>query len=82
VRQKIDQYQKEKKDPFDLFDPTKADFLGKPEIISRYQTSLQQSMGNISQKLLEANKKLPETLPADQMRRPGETYGDWKARQK
>jgi hypothetical protein len=82
VNQKIQEYQKEKKDPHDLFNPSKPDFLGKPEILQQYQTSLTQSMGSISQKLQKATAKLPETLPPEQMRKPGESYGDWKARQK
>lgn len=80
VRQKIDDYQRDKKDPFDLFNPTKPDFLGKPEIISQYQTSMQQSMNTISKKLMKETGKLPEVLPPDQMKKPGETYMQWKER--
>lgn len=80
VRQKIDQYQKEKKDPFDLFDPSKPDFLGKPEILRPYQTSMQESMQNISNKIQNKNAALPLTLPPEQMKKPGETYMQWKER--
>lgn len=41
--QKIDQYRKEGKNPQDLLDPTKPDFVGKPEFLTQFQTAMQQS---------------------------------------
>jgi hypothetical protein len=34
---KIDRYRKEGKDPFDLFDPSKPDYVGKPEAMLPYR---------------------------------------------
>jgi hypothetical protein len=44
IDQKIDEYRKAGKSPFDLFDPSKSDYLGKPEVLQPFQKTLQQSM--------------------------------------
>ncbi len=41
---KIAAYRKAGKDPFDLFDPSKPDYLGKPETLSAYQKSIAETM--------------------------------------
>jgi hypothetical protein len=44
IDRKIDQYRKDGKDPFDLFDQSKADYVGKPESLGRYATTLQEAL--------------------------------------
>lgn len=44
VEKKIDEYRAAKKNPYDLFDPSKPDFLGNPKVISGYQKPLTDSM--------------------------------------
>lgn len=78
IGRKIEQYQKDGKNPHDLFDPTKSDFLGKPEILRDYQTSPQESIERAAQKF----KPPADVLPPDQMRQPNETYEAWRARQR
>lgn len=82
VGRKIEQYQKDGKNPHDLFDPTKSDFLGKPEILRDYQTTPEESIEHMSRKFGDANRKLPEVLPPEQTRKPGESYESWRQRQK
>lgn len=79
VNRKIEAYRKEGKDPHDLFDPENKDFVGAPNIINRYQKSMQQSIRDFSQKMREQKNKLPE-IPKEHMRREGESYADWKKR--
>lgn len=79
ANRKIEAYRKEGKDPHDLFDPDKPDFLGSPKMLSRYQKTMQQSIKDFSQKMRTEKNKLPE-LPKEHMRREGESYGDWKKR--
>lgn len=51
VDQKIDQYKNTPgKSPFDLFDPTKPDYLGKPEVIRQFQTTQQQRQSDMAAK--------------------------------
>jgi hypothetical protein len=38
IYQKIDEYRKASKNPQDLLDPTKPDFVGRPEFLSQFQT--------------------------------------------
>lgn len=40
VDQRIAQYRAEKKNPMDLFDPTKPDYLGKPAIVDAFNTPM------------------------------------------
>lgn len=82
VDKKIQEYEKAGKDPHDLFDPEKPDFLGTPARLKPFQKTMQESIKSISKKFQDADSKLPETLPEEQKRKPGESYGDWKARQK
>jgi hypothetical protein len=42
--QKIEEYRKAGKNPVDLLDPSKPDFMGKPEAIEQYRKPLQQSL--------------------------------------
>jgi hypothetical protein len=80
VDRKIEEYRKAGKDPHDLFDPEKPEYLGKPERLKPFQKTIQQSIQSISKRLSEAGKTVPDALPENQMRRPGETYGEWRER--
>lgn len=51
IDQKIAAYRKAGKDPFDLFDPSKPDYLGKPEALKPYQKSMQESLRDRTQAL-------------------------------
>jgi hypothetical protein len=58
VQNKIDDYRKAGKNPHDLFDPSKPDYLGRPEIMESYKRALQdvlQASGGI---------RLPKARPA------------------
>src|SRR5262252_219576 len=44
IDRKIDQYRNAGKDPFDLFDRSKPDYVGKPESLERYRTTLQETL--------------------------------------
>lgn len=84
VDHKIDEYRKAGKNPFDLFDPSKPEYLGSPSALRPYMTPLQQSMENISQGLL-GNAPAPAAPaaaapPSVAMRKPGESMTDWVAR--
>lgn len=45
--QKMDEYRKAGKNPSDLLDPSKPDYMGKPEALAPYQTSMQDSIQEI-----------------------------------
>lgn len=44
VNREIERFKRANKDPYSLFDPASADYLGKPETISRFQHNLQEKM--------------------------------------
>ncbi len=51
VQASVDRMRKEGKDPYVLFDPSNPAWLGKPEIIARYQTDLNESMRGAVQRM-------------------------------
>ena len=51
VSQQVQTYRAEGKNPYDLFDPSKPDYLGKPEIVNSYKIPLTQQIENITQGL-------------------------------
>jgi len=63
---KVDEYRKAGKSPYDLFDPSKPDFLGKPEVLRPYQTTIDQSIKNAADRLRAGGAPRPA-------RQPGET---------
>lgn len=90
IDQKVDQYRAEKKNPYDLFDPTKPDFLGRPEILQQFQVPFEQSIKNIGEKF-KPRPALPQpaqtVLPAEQptqqpssARKPNESPEDYLKR--
>jgi hypothetical protein len=40
IQSKVDDYRKSGKNPQDLFDPSKPDYFGKPEVVASYQPML------------------------------------------
>ena len=44
LKKKVDEYRRAGKDPRDLMDPSKPDYMGGPAALSRYQKPLQQSL--------------------------------------
>jgi hypothetical protein len=87
-----DDYRKAGKNPFDLMDPGKPDYFGKPETMRGYTTTLQQSSQHITDALglQQPEVTLPSPLPvagaapppaaAPQQRRPGESISDYMTR--
>lgn len=73
LRRKIDQYRREGKDPRDLMDPSKPDYMGGPAALAAYQKPLQQSLQDTARALRGGGSGLPpaesivgvtvETLP-------------------
>jgi hypothetical protein len=51
VRRKEDEYRQAGKNPYDLFDPSKPDYLGKPEALQPFQRTLQDSVSYVRQSL-------------------------------
>lgn len=94
VNHAVGQYRKDGKNPFDLFDPAKPDYLGTPEAIRPYATSMQQSAAHMPDVLglsvpaPTAQPGAPSGLipppalaaPPVAPRRQGESMGDWVAR--
>ncbi|SOD41312.1 hypothetical protein [Nitrosovibrio sp. Nv4] len=77
VDQQVEAYRKAGKNPYDLFDPSKPDFLGKPQVLSGFQKTMQQSMAEYSNRL----RSKPTALMAeDRARKPGETPEQYLAR--
>lgn len=60
----VEQYRKDKKNPYDLFDPAKPDYLGKPEALAPYQTSLQEWLKNPGSMLGLPTTPVPPAAPA------------------
>jgi hypothetical protein len=44
IDRKVGQYIKDGKDPLDLFDRSKPDYVGKPESLERYRTTVQEGL--------------------------------------
>jgi hypothetical protein len=82
VDQKIDEYRAAKKSPFDLFDPSKPDYLGKPEVIAPFQKSLKDSMAEMTRKMTGQGAPGPVMPAAAQIpkREPGETLDEFDKR--
>ena len=40
IQRKVDDYRKAGKNPHDLFDASKPDYLGKPDVVAAYQATL------------------------------------------
>lgn len=74
VDQKVDEYRAGGKNPLDLFDPAKPDYLGKPETLQPFK--LQQSMQNVVKNLTGSTATAAPVVP----RKPNETPAAYLAR--
>lgn len=79
INRKIDEYRAAKKDPHTLFDSSNPEWIGRPEVLGQFRKTMQQSIKDFSSKMREEKNKTP-ALPPEHMRKPGESYGDWKKR--
>jgi hypothetical protein len=92
VDQRVAQYRAEKKNPMDLFDPTKPDFIGKPEIVDFFSASMADQAKEKVRRMRErpgsappgydSGSATPAAVPLsdDLRRRPGESIEDYNAR--
>lgn len=85
LKAKINEYRKAGKNPYDLLDPSKPDYMGKPEAISPYQSSLQETLLRNAARMRGA--PLPTSpdpgappRPAPPQRKPGESAADYLKR--
>lgn len=51
VERKVDEYRRAGKNPWDLFDPGKPDYIGKPETINRFVSPLDQRMRDTGKRI-------------------------------
>jgi len=83
IDRKVEEYRKAGKNPHDLFNPSKPDFLGKPEALAPYQKTLQQSLADRVKSLTvnpDAGSRIaPQSVQA---RKPGESPDDYLKRVK
>lgn len=80
IDRKIEAYRKDHKDPHDLFDPEKPEYLGTPGRLKPFQKSLMQSITDTSRRLTDSAKPSPDVLSPEEMRKSGESYAEWKQR--
>lgn len=59
LRAKIEEYRKAGKDPRDLMDPSKPDYMGSPAALSAYQKPLQQSLQDTARALRGGGSGFP-----------------------
>lgn len=66
-------------DPYTLFDPSNPNYMGRPEALTRFQKSVNQSSQTITTNASRAGPK-PLVSPGDMMRQPSESYFAWRQR--
>jgi lysozyme len=76
VDTQIDEYREAGKDPRVLLDPTKPEFLGRPEIIAGFQKSILESGAAFTR---QNTPKAPP--PPEEARKPKESFMDWLKRE-
>ena len=59
VRDRVDEYKRQGKDPRVLLDPKSPEFLGSPETLAPYQTTIQESIRNLSESLKRGRTEKP-----------------------
>lgn len=59
LRRKVDEYRKAGKDPRDLMDPSKPDYMGSPAALAGYQKPLQQSLQDTAAQLRRGGANPP-----------------------
>lgn len=80
VEGKVSDYIANKKDPSDLFDPSKPDFLGSPETLKPFQTDIATSIKAIGANMRTTPAAPASGQPAPSMRQPGENIADFLKR--
>lgn len=68
VERKMEEYRKAGKNPYDLLDPSKPEFMGKPEALEPYRKPLAESMRDTARRLSGGSAR-----PQRQPRKAGET---------
>ena len=76
VEKQVSAYRQEGKDPWELLDPTKSTYLGRPEVVQQFQPTIQDSMKAMSENLQRGNTPAAPPAPA-KPRLPGETIQQW-----
>ena len=59
VRDRVDEYKRQGKDPRVLLDPKSPEFLGSPETLAPYQTTIQESIRTLSESLKRGRTEKP-----------------------
>jgi hypothetical protein len=81
IDQKIDRYIKDGKDPLDLFDRSRPDYVGKPESLERYQTTareaLEENARQLHSRAVSGATLAPPSIPR---RLDGETPSEYLRR--
>ena len=81
IDRKIDQYRRDGKDPFDLFDRSKPDYVGKPGSLERYWTTLSEALKERARQLSStAAPGATEAIQSVPQRHVGETPADYLKR--
>src|SRR5262245_32960497 len=96
INRKIDEYRKAGKNPYDLFDPSKPDYMGTPKALEAYQKPLQQSIQDTARRLgvrppgeknltgpgktITGIEVTPAPEPAKPLRKPGESADEYLKR--
>jgi len=93
LNRKIEEYRRGGKNPYDLFDPSKPDFMGRPEALQQYQVPMDQWLKNQARRYNQTNTNLtgadrtttvgqPVNVPAGVplTRKPGESAADYLKR--
>ena len=74
VAQKIERLRNEAKDPTELFDPSRPDYIGKPESLQRYLSTTRERVEDHARRLsLPAQTSEPTAATPISPRQPGET---------
>lgn len=75
LQRKIAEYRRAGKDPRDLMDPSKPDYMGSPSAIAAYQKPLQQSLSDVAASLRGggggAKESVMPAIPPVEQRTPG-----------
>jgi hypothetical protein len=81
INQKIERCLKDGKDPLDLFDRSKPDYVGKPESLERYQTTVREALEENARQLrstaVSGATAAPQSVP---QRLSGETPSEYLGR--
>ncbi|HKD31424.1 MAG TPA: hypothetical protein VKC66_36670 [Xanthobacteraceae bacterium] len=81
IDRKIGQYLKDGKDPIDLFDRSKPDYVGKPESLERYRTTARETLEENARQLRSTNASGPTAALQPVPRRlSGETPSEYLGR--